>query len=69
MCQVIIGIVLALDITLDGRSRGSCSSCSHDGGVNTTRLLPVDEVGHRADEIIVADNEQVALFFQRSVFC
>ena len=67
MAQVIVGIVLALDIALDGRIGGACGAGAHDGGVDATGLLPVDEVGHVADEAVVADDEQVTLLVQGRV--
>ena len=64
MSNVIVGIVLILDIGLDGRIGGASSARTHDGGVHATGLLPVDEVGHRADEVVVADDEQVAFLVE-----
>ena len=68
MSQIIVGVVLVLDIGLDGGIGRTSGAGAHDGGVDATGLLPVDEVGHRADEVVVTYNEQVAFLIQRGVF-
>ena len=67
MGNVVVGIVLALDIALDSRIGGASGARAYDGGVHATGLLPVDEVGHRADEVVVANDEQVAFLVEGRV--
>ena len=68
MRQVVVGVVLVLDISLNGTVSGSCRTGSHNGGIHATCLLPVDEIGHRVDETVVTDNQKVALFVHGGVF-
>ena len=68
MGQVVVGIVLVLDVGLDSRIGAACGAGAHNGGVHATGLFPVDEIGHRADEVVVTDNQQVAFLVNGSVF-
>ena len=67
MCYVVVGVVLVLDISLDGAICFARRAGSHDGGIHTACPFPVDEISHSADEVVIADNQQVALFVQGSV--
>lgn len=67
MSDVCVGIVLVLNIGLDGRVSGTSSACSDYCRWPANLLLPVDERLHGAHEGIVADDEQLAGFDYRSV--
>ena len=70
MRQVVVGIVLVLDISLEfciGKTTVD-SAGSHNRCIHTASLFPVDEISHRVDKIIVADDQKVTIFVHRRVF-
>ena len=67
MGEVAIGIVLVLDIGLDGRVGGARSAGANHCSRSTNLFLPIDERLHGGHEGIVADDEQLASLDHRCV--